>query len=96
MKIMDKFMLNFEQISKDMGNDEKWKAACRIVSKKLVRDNLALRRKSVGEFLNAIRMIAQQSFGVDTFEEGSHSVSSEPYFRETSYKDPCNERSFSN
>ena len=88
-EIMDKFMLNFEQISKDTGNDEKWKAACRIVSKKLVRNNLALRRKSVGEFLNAIRMIAQQSFGVDTFEEGSHSVSSEPYFRETSYKDPA-------
>ena len=56
---------------------------------KLVRDNLALRRKSVGEFLNAIRMIAQQSFGVDTFEEGLHSVSSKPYFRETSYKDPA-------
>ena len=34
-EIMDKFMLNFEQISKDMGNDEKWKAACRIVSKNL-------------------------------------------------------------
>ena len=33
-KIMDKFMLKFENISKDMGNDEKWKAACCIVGKK--------------------------------------------------------------
>ena len=87
--IMDKFMQKFENISKDMGNDERWKAACRIVGKKVVRDNLTLRRKSVGKFLNTIRNISQQSFSVDAFEDGSHSVSSEPYFRDTSYKDPA-------
>ena len=26
---------------------------------------------------------------MDTFEDGSHSVSSEPYFRDTSYKNPA-------
>ena len=53
-EIMEKFILKFENISKDMSNDEKWKAACRIVGKKMVRDNLALRKKSVGEFLHTI------------------------------------------
>ena len=66
-EIMEKFILKFENISKDMDNDEKWKAACRIVGKKMVRDNLALRKKSVGEFLHAIRIISQQSFSEDTF-----------------------------
>ena len=88
-KIMDKFMLKFENISKDMGNDEKWKAACCIVGKKMVHDNLALRKKSVGEFLRIIRTINQQSFSENTFDDGSHSVSSEPYFHDTSYKDPA-------
>ena len=35
--IMEKFMQKFENASKDMDNDERWKAACRIVSKKMVR-----------------------------------------------------------
>ena len=55
----------------------------------MVRDNLALRKKSVGEFLRTIRTISQQSFSEDTFEDGSHSISSEPYFHDTSYKDPA-------
>ena len=55
----------------------------------MVHDNLALRKKCVGEFLKTIRTISQQSFGVDAFEDGSHSVSSEPYFHDTSYKDPA-------
>ena len=87
--IMEKFMHKFENVSKDMDNDERWKAACRIVGKKMVRDNLALRKKTVGEFLKTIRTISQQSFSVDAFEDGSHSVSSEPYFRDMSYKDPA-------
>ena len=87
--IMEKFLQKFENVSNDMDNDERWKAACRIVSKKMVRDTLALRKKSVGEFLKTIRAISQQSFSVDAFEDGSHSVSSEPYFRDTSYKDPA-------
>ena len=32
--IMENFMQKFENASKDMDNDERWKAACRIVSKK--------------------------------------------------------------
>ena len=57
-------MQKFENVSNDMDNDERWKAACRIVSKKMVRDNLALRKKCVGEFLKTIKTISQQSFSV--------------------------------
>ena len=46
-------------------------------------------KKSVGEFLKTIRTISQQSFSVDTFKDGLHSISSEPYFRDTSYKYPA-------
>ena len=33
-KIMEKCIQKFKNISKDMANDERWKAACHIVSKK--------------------------------------------------------------
>ena len=56
---------------------------------KLVNGNLALRKKSVGELLKTIRSINQQSISDDTFEEGSHTISSEPYFHDTAYKDPA-------
>ena len=38
--------------------------------------------------MKTIRTINQQSLSDDTFEEGSHTVSSEPYFHDTAYKDP--------
>ena len=95
--IMENCIQKFKSISKDIGNDKRWKAACYIVRKKMVRDNLALRKKSVGELLKTIRTISQQSFSMDAFEDSSHSVSSEPYFRDTSYiQRSCNDRSFSN
>ena len=58
-------------------------------AKKVVRDNLALRRKLVGELLKSVRLIGQQTFSEEAFEEGLHTVSSEPYFRDTSYKCPA-------
>ena len=49
---------------------------------------LALRRKLVGELLKVVRSVGQHTFSEEMFEEGSHTVSSEPYFWETSYKSP--------
>ena len=43
----------------------------------------------VGELLKAVRSISQQTFSEEAFEEGSHTLSSEPYFRDTSYKSPA-------
>ena len=49
-------------------------------AKKVVQDILALRRKLVGELLKTVRCIGQQTFSEEVFEEGSHTISSEPYF----------------
>ena len=45
-----------------------------------------MRKISVGEFLKTIRTTSQC---MNAFEDGSHSVSSESYFCDTSYKDPA-------
>ena len=88
-KVITKFLQKFKNRSEDMCTVKQWKAACRIISKKLVNGNLALRKQLVGELLKTIRTISQQSVGDDTFEEGSHTVSSEPYFHDAGYKDPA-------
>ena len=76
----DKIIAN---IAKDMHISARWKPACRIVAKKIVRNSLALRRKLVGELLKVVRSVGQHTFSEEMFEEGSHTVSSEPYFWET-------------
>ena len=43
----------------------------------------------VGELLKTVRSISQQTFSEEAFEEGSHTLSSELYFRDTSYKSPA-------
>ena len=86
---MENFSEKFGNLVKVMPISNRWRSACRIVAKKAVRDNLALRRKLVGELLKTIRNIDQQTFSEKVFEEGSHTISSEPYFRETSYKCPA-------
>ena len=48
-----------------------------------------MKRKSVGELLNTIRNIGQQSINDDSNEEGLHTVSIEPYYYDTSYKSPA-------
>ena len=87
--ISEKFTEKFENLVNEMPIANRWRSACRIVAKKVVRDNLALRRKLVGELLKIVRSISQQTFSEEAFEEGSHTLSSEPYFRETSYKSPA-------
>ena len=82
--IVEMFSEKFENLAKEMPMSNRWRSACRIVAKKVVRDNLALRRKSVGELLKTVRLIGQQTFSEEAFEEGLHTVSSEPYFRDTS------------
>jgi len=39
--------------------------------------------------MKTVRSIGQQCIDDDTFEEGSHTVSSEPYFQDTAYKMPA-------
>ena len=77
-KIMDKFLDKFKDLSVPMSSNKRWRTACRIISKKLVYDNIVVRRKFVGELLRTIRNIGQQSINDDSFEEGLHTVSSEP------------------
>ena len=60
-----------------------------MVAKNAMCNNVALRRKLVGELLKTVQSISQQTFSKETFEEGSHTLSSEPYFRDTSYKSPA-------
>ena len=87
--ILEKFSEKFESIMDEMPVANRWKSACRIVAKKVVRDHLALRRKLVGELLKTVRSISQQTFSEEAFEEGLHTLSSEPYFRDTLYKSPA-------
>ena len=87
--IVEMFSEKFENLAKEMPMSNRWRSACRIVAKKVVQDNLALRRKLVGELLKTVRLIGQQTFSGEAFEEGLHTVSSEPYFCDTSYKCPA-------
>ena len=51
------FSEKFENLAKEMPVVNRWRSACRIVAKKVVQDNLALRRKLVGELLKTVRLI---------------------------------------
>ena len=52
--ISEKFTEKFENLVNEMPIANRWRSACRIVAKKVVRDNLALRRKLVGELLKIV------------------------------------------
>ena len=86
---MENFSGKFGNLVKEMPICNRWRSACLIVAKRVVRDNLVLRRKLVKELLKTIRNIDQQAFSEEAFEEGSHTISSEPYFCKTSYKCPA-------
>ena len=45
-----------------------------------------MKRKLAGELLKVVRSVGQHTSSEETFEEGSHTVPSEPYFWETSHK----------
>ena len=79
--IVEMFSEKFENLAKEMPMSNRWRSACRIVAKKVVRDNLALRRKLVGELLRTVRLIGQQTFSEEAFAYRT-------YFRDTSYKCP--------
>ena len=87
--VIEKFLQKFKSGLEDMCTVTIWKKACHVVSKKLVNRSLALRKQLVGELLKIIRVVGKQSIGDDTFEEDSHTISSEPYFHDTAYKDPA-------
>ena len=53
-EISEKFSEKFENLIDEMPVANRWRSACRIVAKKIVRDNLALRRKLVGELLKIV------------------------------------------
>ena len=59
------------------------------INKENVIESFYRNSKAVGELLKIIRVVGKQSIGDDTFEEGSHTISSEPYFHDTAYKDPA-------
>ena len=88
-KIMENFLDKFKDPSEPISANRRWRTACRIISKKLVHDNIVVRRKSVSELLKTIRNIDQQSINDDSFEKGLHTVSSEPYYHDTSYNSPA-------
>ena len=84
--IVDQFLLKFKEAAKDMSPKEAFTMACQLIGKRLVHDNLALRKQMVGEFLYTIRTIQQQSLDDSNFEHGVHTKSSEPYFADVAYK----------
>ena len=57
-------------------------ATCKLVAKRLVHENLSVRKKAVGELLKAIRNIREQPLDDSMFEQGLHSKSSEPFYAE--------------
>ena len=60
--------------------------AYKLVGKRLVHENLSIRKKAVGKLLKAIRKIREQPVDDSIFEQGSHTKSSEPFFAEAAYK----------
>ena len=48
-KIVEKFSEKFGDVAKEMPISNRWRSACHIVAKKVVRDSLALRRKLVAK-----------------------------------------------
>ena len=62
----------FKSVTTEMSPMESLATACRLISKRLVHDNLTLRKQMVGEFIQTIRSIQQQSVEDTTFEDGLH------------------------
>ena len=84
--IIDTFIEKFKDLVKDIPPTEIFTTACQLIGKRLVYDNLALRKQLVGEFFHTIRAIQQLLLDDSTFECGFHTKSIEPYFIEMAYK----------
>ena len=50
-KIIEKLTEKFDKLSEVYSTTERWNTACGIIAKKIVYNNLALRKKLVGELL---------------------------------------------
>ena len=87
---IEKFSKVYSTTAGSMSYVVKEKTACRLVSKKMVRDALLARKGHVGNLLKSVRKInAIQLETEDDLLEGCHTISSEPYFYDTGYKSSC-------
>ena len=84
--VFEKFTEKFKDFTKSMSPAETFMTAYRLIGKRLVYDNLALRRQMVAEFLQTVRTIKNYSLDLSAFHNGLHTKSSEPYFAEMAYK----------
>jgi len=87
--IIKKFSEKFFSLLEKNSATKRWNTVCHLLVRKLVHENLLLRKKMVGEFMKTVRSISQQCIDDDTLKDGLHTVSSEPYFLDTSYKMPA-------
>jgi len=65
-----------------MSVTKRWNTVCHLLARKLVHESLSLRKNMMGELMKTMRSIGQQCTDDDTFEEGSHTVSSDSYFQD--------------
>jgi len=84
--LVAKFNNAYHTLAAEMAPKLKVTTACRLVSKKLVCENIVLQRKAVSEFLSTIRGINKKNIGINTFDDGQHTTASEPYFFDTAYE----------
>ena len=85
--IVKKFCEKFQHLNNaEMSENNLVSAACKLVDKRLVHENLSVRKTAVGKLLKAIRNIREQPLDDGMFEQGLHSKSSEPFYAKTAYK----------
>ena len=78
----------FKSVTTEMSPMESLATACRLISKRLIYDNLTLRKQMVGEFIQTIRsiIIITTISGRYYFWRWFTYKYSEPYFAEVAYK----------
>ena len=84
--IVKKFCEKFQHPNNEMSESDLISAACKLVAKRLVHENLSVRKTAVGKLVKAIRNIREQPLDDSMFEQGLHSKSSELFHAETTYK----------
>lgn len=56
-KIMENFSEKFKYLLQKMSTTKRWNTACRLLAKKLVHENVSVRKKMVGELMNSVLMM---------------------------------------
>ena len=84
--IVEKFCKKFKLLNNEMSETHILDTAYKLVDKRLIHENLSIRKKAVGKLLKAIRKFREQPVDDSIFEQGSHTKSSGPFFAETAYK----------